>query len=287
MKYTPKIIEEQDNVNVSHSSPLGELLLLLGGLIGIVILAYIALGVAVDVVVKRLPSGLEQHLGVFVAASLPQHPATEADAYLQEIVNGFVPMTPLNGGTYRVIIIPSAEANAMALPGGYILVLSGLLKEVDSENALAFILAHELGHFAHRDHLRGLGRGLVLSAMATFLMGADSGVTEFLTKSLMTVEMKFSQRQETQADLFALDLLNKRYGHIGGATDFFNQLADKNRLGRLTYFFATHPYPKDRVDELRRTIQEQGYIEREKTALDARIETLPDASDAKTFKDIF
>jgi len=287
MKYTPKIIEEQENVNVSHSSPLGELLLLLGGLIGIVILAYVVLGFAVDVVVKRLPPGLEQHFGVFVSGALRQHAPTEADAYLQEIVNNFVPMTPLKGGVYRVIIIPSSESNAMALPGGYILVLSGLLKEIDSENALAFILAHELGHFAHRDHLRGLGRGLVLSAISAFLMGADSGVTEFLVKSLMTVEMKFSQRQETQADLFALELLHKHYGHIGGATDFFNQLAEKERLGRLTYFFATHPYPKDRVDELRRTIREKGYLEGSKTALDLRIEALPDTTEARTFKDIF
>lgn len=285
MKYTPKIIEE--NVNVSHSSPLGELFLLLGGLIGIVIVAYVILGFAVDAVVKRLPSGLEQHLGVFVASALPQNPPTDADAYLQGIVNDFVPMTPLAGGTYRVIIIPSSEANAMALPGGYIVVLSGLLKELDSENALAFILAHELGHFAHRDHLRGLGRGLVLSAISTFLMGADSGVTEFLTKSLMTVEMKFSQRQETQADLFALDLLNRRYGHIGGATDFFNQLAEQDRLGRLTYFFATHPYPKDRVSDLREKIREKGYIEGEKAALDARVETLPEAAESKKFTDIF
>ncbi len=285
MKYTPKTIEE--NVNVSHSSPLGELFLLLGGLIGIVLIAYVMLGFAVDAVVKRLPPGLEQHLGVFVAAALPQNPPTDADAYLQGIVNDFVPMTPLAGGTYRVIIVPSSEANAMALPGGYIVVLSGLLKELDSENALAFILAHELGHFAHRDHLRGLGRGLVLSAISTFLMGADSGVTEFLTKSLMTVEMKFSQRQETQADLFALDLLNKRYGHIGGATDFFNQLADQDRLGRLTYFFATHPYPKDRVSDLLGKIRENGYIEGEKAALDARVETLPDVTESKKFTDIF
>lgn len=141
MKYTPKIIEEQENVNVSHSSPLGELLLLLGGLIGIIIIAYVALSSSVEPWWSKLPSGLEQHLGVFVAASLPQNPSTEADAYLQEIVDNFVPMTPLNGRTYRVIVIPSSEANAMALPGGYILVLSGLLKELDSENALAFILA--------------------------------------------------------------------------------------------------------------------------------------------------
>ena len=285
MKYTPKIVEE--NVNVSHSSPLGELFLLLGGLIGLVIAIYVILGFAVDVVVKRLPIGLEQHLGVFVAASLPQHAPTDAEAYLQEIVNGFVPMTPLKGGTYRILIIPSSESNAMAMPGGYILVLSGLLKELDSENALAFILAHELGHFAHRDHLRGLGRGLVLSAMAAVLTGADSGVTTFLTKSLFSVEMKFSQRQETQADLFALDLLNKRYGHIGGATDFFNQLAEKDRLGRFTYFFATHPYPKDRVDELRRKILENGYAEGKKAPLDSRIKSLPDETKAKTFKDIF
>ena len=45
--------------------------------------------------------------------------------------------------------------NAVALPGGNIVVFAGLLKEIKSENELAMILGHELGHFAHRDHLRG------------------------------------------------------------------------------------------------------------------------------------
>lgn len=289
MKYTPKLVEEtpEDNVNIPHTSALGELFLLLGGLIGLAVAAYIALGLAVNVIVQKMPPELEHHLGFLVSASLEGHAPTEADAALQELVDRFLPMTPLSAGKYRVIVIPSAEANAMALPGGYIVVLSGLLKELHSENELAFILAHELGHFAHRDHLKGLGRGLALSAISTLLVGVDSHITKFILGSLVSVDMKFSQRQETDADLFALDLLNRRYGHIGGATDFFQSLADQEKLGRMAYFFATHPYPQDRVNALRKKIQERAYAEREEIPLDSRITSLPDASNATTFKDIF
>ena len=110
MKYTPKLVEEtpEDNVNIPHTSALGELFLLLGGLIGHAVAAYIALGLAVNVIVQKMPPELEHHLGFLVSASLEGRAPTEADAALQELVDRFLPMTPLSAGKYRVIVIPSA-----------------------------------------------------------------------------------------------------------------------------------------------------------------------------------
>jgi Zn-dependent protease with chaperone function len=71
---------------------------------------------------------------------------------------------------YKIHIIPDPRINAMALPGGNIVVFSALIKETGSENELAFVLAHELGHFANRDHLRGLGRRLLLLTASAALI---------------------------------------------------------------------------------------------------------------------
>jgi len=284
MKYTPKQID--GNVNVSHTSPLKELFLLLGGLLGLLLLIYVVLGFAVDFVVMRLPPDLERHLEFFFVRAFADRERTPADDYLQELVDELVELSSLPRSDYEVHALSSSDANAMALPGGHIVVLSGLLENLESENELAFILAHELGHFADRDHLKGLGRGLVLTAISAFLTGVDNGLTQFLMRSLLNVEMKFSQHQETAADLFALDLLYKRYGHIGGATDFFQQLAEEDRHGRLAYFFATHPYPQDRVKNLLEVISEKEYSSGEELPLDERINTLPEASESKSLKDV-
>ncbi len=167
--------------------------------------------------------------------------------------------------------------------------MSALIEELESENELMFILAHELGHFANRDHLRGLGRRLVLTAISTFLFGVDSHVTNLLMNSLLSVEMKFSQRQEMQADLFALDLLNQHYGHIAGATDFFKKISREDTHNRLTYFFATHPYPPARIQTLQDQIQTREYSTGEKLALDETLMDIPhDAESGKDFlKEIF
>ncbi|MBD3305146.1 M48 family metalloprotease, partial [candidate division KSB3 bacterium] len=241
MKYTPKPL--QGNVNVSPTSPLKELFLLLGGLIGIMIIVYLVLGLAVDVIVPRLPAGLERHLGVLYSDVFDQRNPSPADQALQELLETLIAASPTLTEPYQVHLIPSSQANALALPGGHIVILSELLHVLASENELAFILAHELGHFANRDHLKGLGRGLVLTAISAFFIGVESNLTSFLMRSLVGVEMQFSQRQETQADLFALELLNAHYGHVAGATAFFETLTEDSTRSRLSYFFATHPYP--------------------------------------------
>ncbi len=57
----------------------------------------------------------------------------------------------------------------MVTAGSYLFVTNGLLAAVESENELAFVLAHELGHFHHRDPLQALGRSLVLITLSSLL----------------------------------------------------------------------------------------------------------------------
>ena len=279
MKYTPKTLHE--NVNISHSSALRELLLLLGGILTLLVIVYIILGFAVDFVIPRLPSELEQHLGRLYASAFEAHPSTLAERALQTLTDQIVKTASLQVGQYKVHLIPASQANALALPGGHIVVLSAILNELDSENELAFILAHELGHFVHRDHLRGLGRGLVLMALSSLLFGLDNALTNFLTQSLLTIEMRFSQSQETQADIFALETLNTHYGHIAGATGFFEKLAEEDRRSRLTYFFATHPYPRDRIAALQQHIREHGYAIGAEMPLNTQLQDIPEPPDQK------
>lgn len=57
----------------------------------------------------------------------------------------------------KIILIPSDTANAIALAGDTIVIFSGIFDTIRSENGIAFVLAHELGHFKHRDHLQAMG----------------------------------------------------------------------------------------------------------------------------------
>jgi Zn-dependent protease with chaperone function len=250
--YTPR--ETDGDINVPHTNPLKEFAVLLGGLLGILLLIYIAAGLAVNFVADRMPASADAALGKVFSQKYASGKRTPVEQYLQGIVNG------LDGeGRYTVHVVNSPAVNAMAVPGGTIIVLSGLIKQAKSENELAFVLGHEIGHFKDHDHLKALGRTLVLVAISSTVLGADNDVTKFFMNSLTTTEMRFSQKQETAADLTALDLLNKRYGHVGGGTAFLEKMAHKDPRGRLTYFFASHPYPPDRIQDLKERIKEKGY----------------------------
>jgi Zn-dependent protease with chaperone function len=267
MKFTARRLREE--VNVSREHPLKELCILAGGILGGFLLLYLLLGFALELVVPRIDPALEEYLGKLMLPVLVEEgEAPRVQEKLQGLLDDIASIKGEPDRDYRVHLSLSPKANAMALPGGHIVVLEGLVGEAESENELAMVLGHELGHFRNRDHLRGLGRGLVLIFLSSLLFGTDSSLSSLATSLLSGAETQFSQHQELQADLWGLELLVGRYGHAGGATGFFRRLAEKEEGSELTYLFASHPYPKERVEALEETIREQGYPLRETVPLD-------------------
>ena len=258
MKFTAR--RPLTNVNVSPTHPLKEFAVLAGGLLAIAFGVYLALGLAVDLVVPRLSMDLEQKLaGAFVGRIAETDEVAETTRSLQSLVDrlqeGCAPLPY----TIRVHVQQADAVNAAALPGGHMVVFTGLLAEMTSENELAFVLAHELGHFAHRDHLRGLGRALVLMTASTVLLGADNSVNSMIGQGMVLTELSFSRKQETRADEFALDTLFCHYGHVADATSFFSKIPEDGDPGRFGHYFASHPENRRRIGHLQDLARERGY----------------------------
>lgn len=255
MTYVPKKLA--GNVNVSKRSPLVEMLWLLGGSLGLLLLAYFALGLAVDLMVDRMPQAWEKKLASEISFPIE---VDEDDPFLEvteDLLAKLVEQLDEPAYDFEVGIAPSNDINAYALPGGRIVVTRALITSVQSENELAMVLGHELGHFAHRDHLRGLGRGMVMTALSLLLLGGDSNITQFFMGSLNVANAGFSRKQESAADHYALNLLNGHYGHTGGATDFFTRLAEQEvRWGE---WLSTHPTSSERVLAIRDHAARSGY----------------------------
>ena len=266
MKYTPKLLG--NNVNVSTDHPLKEFAILAAGILGALALVYVLLGFALErAIVPHMPYTLERSLGNFFLSNFNLTEFAER-ARLQEVLDRLTANLPPQELTFQLHVKDAEIVNAMALPGGHIVLFKGLIEQVESENELAMILGHELGHFAERHHLKGLGRGLVLLVLSATLLGDQSGITQFLQDSLARVESRFSQRQEHQGDEFGLHLLQKTYHHVAGATDFFERIQKEEPEGPLSYFFASHPSSANRVDFLNELIASAQYPIGEKTPLD-------------------
>lgn len=130
-----------------------------------------------------------------------------------------------------------------------------------SENGLAFVVAHELAHFKHRDHLRGMGRALVYVAAATVVSGANSGLTSILTPAFSLDSASYSQDRESAADAAALEALNCHYGDVAGATELFQYLDarddDDNWPG--IHYFSTHPEVEERIKAINALAHERQF----------------------------
>lgn len=270
MKFTPR--EIKSNVNISPTSPIKDFLELVIKILGFILVVYILLGFAVDYIAPRVSINTELRLGKLFSARYERKERTNVELQLQQILDELINKSQgLPPFTYKVYVEESKDVNAFALPGGNIVVLSVLLKEVESKNELAMVLAHELGHFYHRDHLRGLGRSLVFLLISSTLFGSDSSASKVVTKAVTNAEMRFSQAQEKAADLYALDLLNKTYGSVVGATDFFEKMSRKEKLWSFLYIFASHPYPASRIVAIKEHIKLKGYAIGQKMPLDREV----------------
>lgn len=239
-----------------------QILILFGLFAGLIWGIIWLMGLLTDSLVGSMPIEIEQQLGKILA---PAYAEIAEDSPTQQALNDLLdrlethlPSSQRHDRNYRLFLIQEPTVNAVALPGDTILLYEGLLDRAESENEVAMVLGHELGHFAHRDHLRRLGGTLILkSAIASFF--GDAGTLGAIAASSVEAvsRSRYSQSQELEADRFGLELLQQTYGHVGGATDFFERMSREPRAD--FDFLSTHPSPKNRVAELEALIREKKY----------------------------
>ncbi|MCG8550327.1 MAG: M48 family metallopeptidase [Desulfobacterales bacterium] len=258
MDYKP--LQPQNNDNISHDSPVKEALVLLSGVIAFFLIAYFILGFLVDWAVTRISPEMEAAIfsRIQVPLNLGQPEPQPGQALLQHLTDELRQCCDVDYPV-KIIVIPSDKANALAIAGGTIVVFSGIFDMIRSENGIAFVLAHELGHFKHRDHLRGMGRGIVLTALSALLTGSGSNITQLTAPGIHLTQAGYSRQREAMADARALETLVCHYGHAGGADEFFQALGSAHDPGRLMAYFASHPECKARIAALKKIIQERHF----------------------------
>jgi len=274
MDYKPTRPENNDNI--SRDSPVKEALVLLSGVVAFFLVAYGILGFLVDWAVTRISPKMEA--AIFSGFQLPpglgtpENPSCQAS--LQQLMDGLRKCCDIDYPV-KIIVIPSDTANALALAGGTIVVFSGIFDMIRSENGIAFVLAHELGHFKHRDHLRGMGCGIVLTALSALLTGSDSSITQLTAPGVHLTQARYSRQREAMADAQALETMVCYYGHVGGATEFFQAMGSAHDPGRFMAYFASHPECEARVAALKKAVQDQHFDIRPVKPLPAELKHLP------------
>ncbi len=265
---SPELPDTSINRNPPPSNR--QLLILLGLFVGFIVGVIWLLNVLINGLIWLIPPSLERQLGAVVvpAFELQAKPSPAQDSLNQMLARIEAQLPPEQGQKrdYRVLYVPNSTVNALALPGDAIVIYAGLVEQAKSENELMMVLGHELGHFAHRDHLRGLGRGLLVQIVVATFLGDAGSLQSIAASGIAAVSRsQFSQSQEREADEFGLTLLQKTYGHVAGATDFFARMSEQKAADFA--FLSTHPAPGKRVKELQHLIEERNYPVKERSPL--------------------
>ena len=251
MKYNTSLPD--DSVNIPKGSPFFDLLWMFAGLFIGVIALYFTFGVIVEYGIKNIST--EREIQLFSFLQNEQNlsgVSTEESLALNNLLDS---SEKCHNSPYHfaVNIADNEAVNAFALPGGTIVFNRGLLNAVHSENELFFVLGHEIGHYKNRDHLEGMGR--TFSALIIGNMLGFSDISEILNSAMALSESHFSQTQESEADIYAVELMHCYYGHVGGATDFFDHLPDESSYS----LYRSHPEMKKRIQNIEHYIKKRGY----------------------------
>lgn len=147
----------------------------------------------------------------------------------------------------RIELIKLDIVNAVALPGGRVLVFDGLAKQVQSPDALAGVIAHEIGHVRQRHVMQAMLREFGISMI---LSGFKSGVTNTLGR--MTA-LRYSREAETEADDWARASLSKADISPVPAAVFLEGTAEQSPDTQFTMaeYLNSHPDPIGRADAFR------------------------------------
>jgi Zn-dependent protease with chaperone function len=145
----------------------------------------------------------------------------------------------------RVEVVRRAEPNAMALPGGHIYVDDGLIAKAQTPDELAGVLAHEIGHVAHRDGTRTVLQTAGLSFLFGMMLGDFVGGGAVVIAARTVLKSSYSRHAETAADAYSVDLMERAGGdpHALGAI-LARIVGDSDHGMRL---LLDHPETKDRI----------------------------------------
>lgn len=157
--------------------------------------------------------------------------------------------------TFRLAIIDKPILNALALPGGHIIIFRGLLESTETPEELTGVLAHEIQHVLQRHGMRLLVQNMTLGLIIGALTGDVSGIMTFVLEGAHVLQtLSYSRSAEEEADREGMALLLAAKINPDGMVSFFEYLKEQhggNDRDPMWRYLSTHPTAGNRAEKLR------------------------------------
>lgn len=204
-----------------------------------------------DRMADRFPRAQEKQLGDAMYNSLKSTFTIDAQktAYLNDF---YRQLRYPSDYDIQVTVVKGEVANAFAVPGGHIVVYDKLLRALQSPEALAALLAHEVTHINGRHSLRSLMRSLSSRLFLSLLVGDVSVVGAVLVSNAGELkDLSYGRSLETEADEVGARLLVARGLSCNGFTELFTQLKKETGSAEPVEFISSHPNLDNRIAHVR------------------------------------
>ncbi len=221
---------------------------------------WLVLPTLAGLIAEAIPSDLEHRFGARLVPGIADAVGrqtgggtaicgdSDGDARLRALIDRVRPPPADEIVPLRVWVVRSPLVNAVALPGGHIVVFSGLLGFAESGDELAGVLAHEIGHVMLRHPTRIAIERATVSAFFGLFFGDVAGGTVLGGVGTLLLGNAYSRDMERAADELGADILSRNGLDPRALAHFFGRLgAQYKDQERLLAFFSTHPPSDERA----------------------------------------
>ncbi len=215
---------------------------------------------------------LGQQVVAEMNANPKEYPIYKGDPSLKQYINERIFQHILNSPLvkkknvfkYNIEIIDRPDVmNAFALPGGNIYVYTGLLKYLDSEAALAGVIAHEIAHAEKRHATKRMTQYYGASILVSLILGKNPSQLSEIVSNLFVgaAFLANSRANEDEADASSVEYLRGTRYYPGAVKFFFEKMQADNLItgksSKIEVFLSTHPDPIDRINTINTVLQLQ------------------------------
>ena len=197
-----------------------------------------------------------------ILKQIPAYPDKELQDYVQSVGDSLAKKSHRPNLIYRFTVLDSPDVNAFALPGGYIFVFRGLMAYLSSEEELAAVLGHELGHVTARHSVQQISQSQLFDVLTTVVGRQSSSNIYNITNLAKSAFLAgYGRKLELQADELGAEYLVKDGYSSAGMLETLSVLKDqeiyskeksKRRGQQQTYHgvFSSHPSNDKRFQEV-------------------------------------
>ena len=209
----------------------------------------------------ELEMGRKYYSQILQSQTLYQDPKIQS--YVQSIGDSLAELSHRSDLIYRFTVLDSPDVNAFALPGGYIFINRGLMAYLSSEEELAAVLGHEIGHVTARHSVRQISQAQVLSIISyAVAREAGSAAGDLANIASGALVAGYGRDMELQADSLGAEYMAKQGYSALGMIDtisvlkehelYSTEVSKRRGSNQQTYhgIFASHPSNDSRLKEV-------------------------------------